>query len=199
MGKASKGSAFERQICGLLSAWWTQDFPEPRDDVFWRTSNSGGRATSRGKQGKDTKHQHGDLTATDPVGEPLCRVLNFELKRGYNRATLSDLLDRPGKAAEQTYEEWIRKAREVQVRAGTLGWLIIHRRDRREALVTGPQELCRDLIGPLARGPIVGLSGFLSVRGQVVGLFQGRLRDFLDLISPRRIWEIAASRKERGL
>jgi len=42
----AKGSSFEREICTILSKWWTNN---ERDDVFWRTAGSGARATTRSK------------------------------------------------------------------------------------------------------------------------------------------------------
>ena len=41
MPKAYKGSEFEREMCKCLSLWWTDS---KRDDVFWRSAQSGGRA-----------------------------------------------------------------------------------------------------------------------------------------------------------
>jgi len=40
----AKGGEFERDISRFLSRWWTYG---ERDDVFWRTSASGARATTR--------------------------------------------------------------------------------------------------------------------------------------------------------
>ena len=133
--RASKGSAFEREICKRLSLWWTQDEPEPQDDVFWRTSNSGGRATVRSRKGKRTRQHHGDVCAVDERGRPFTDLVTIELKRGYNRATLQDLLDKPDGAAEQTHEAWLRKARENSEAAGSYSWLLIVKRDKREPLV----------------------------------------------------------------
>ncbi|MBM3120244.1 MAG: hypothetical protein FJ006_12010, partial [Chloroflexi bacterium] len=60
---SSKGASFERDISRQLSLWWTHG---ERDDVFWRSSMSGGRATVRAKKGQKTAYQNGDITATDP-------------------------------------------------------------------------------------------------------------------------------------
>lgn len=58
MNPKSKGNSFEREICKKLSLWLSND---KMDDVFWRTSNSGGRYTSRKKVGKTTENQIGDI------------------------------------------------------------------------------------------------------------------------------------------
>jgi hypothetical protein len=76
-GGSHKGGQFERDMCTLFSKWWTED---ERDDVFWRTSGSGARATTRGKRGKDTCDQHGDMTCIDPCGKPLIDAFCFEFK-----------------------------------------------------------------------------------------------------------------------
>ena len=137
----NKGNAFEREICRQLSLWWTQHLPTPRDDVFWRTASSGGRATQRAKSGKQTKGHYGDVCASDPIGQPLLDMVTIELKRGYNHCTLHDLLDKPEGAVQQTYEKWIKQAQEESCLAGTKGWLIIHKRDRREPVVLMPSFL----------------------------------------------------------
>lgn len=78
----SKGSSFEREVCCLLSKWWTGG---KRDDIFYRSNSSGGRFTARKKSGKDTAYQGGDVTFTDPSGEPLIKEWNIELKSGYGK------------------------------------------------------------------------------------------------------------------
>lgn len=75
-----KGSAFEREVSKILSVWWTSN---DRDDIFWKTSGSGGRATSRRKTGKDTAFSTADITFSDPLGEPLIKIWNIEAKSGY--------------------------------------------------------------------------------------------------------------------
>ena len=138
MAKSSKGSAFERLICTELSLWWTDG---ERDDVFWRTSISGGRATTRGKKGKQTTGQHGDVAATDPIGKPLIDLITIEIKRGYSKSSIQDLIDRSDKSAQQEYEKWIDKAITSSEAAGSDFWMIITRRDQRKAIVLMPQDL----------------------------------------------------------
>jgi hypothetical protein len=142
--RAGKGSSFEREICRLLSVWWTGD--SDADVIFWRTSQSGGRATARRKTGRRTAAAHcGDLAAIAASGEPLTRAVVFELKRGYRTAALHDLLDRPVRAAAQVWEEWIAQAQEASANAGTRYWAVIHRRDRRECLIVVPRALLWNL------------------------------------------------------
>lgn len=128
-----KGSQFEREVCRDLSRWWTQD--EDRDDVFWRSSNSGGRATVRGRRGKKTHGQAGDIAATDPIGGPLLQFITIEAKRGYSSHTIAELLDRPKGAAQQMWEAWIQQAVEAAQRNGSFSWMIIAKRDKRDRIV----------------------------------------------------------------
>ena len=136
--KSKKGRSFERFICCLLSSWWTNG---ERDDVFWHSSGSGARATVRSKLGKSTTNSHGDVSALDDIGKPLLQMFCIELKRGYNRFTIHDLLDKPNKAKKQKWEEWIDKAQKSADLAGSKSWMIINKRDRKEALVVIPYNI----------------------------------------------------------
>ena len=113
---AHKGSRWERELCKRFSLWWTLG---ERDDCFWRTSQSGGRATQRSKKNKTTVNQYGDMAATDAVGQSLIDLLTFEFKRGYNSATIQDLLDKPKTGKPSVYEKWIDKAMEDCIAAGS--------------------------------------------------------------------------------
>lgn len=128
-----KGSAFEREICKKLSLWWTDG---GRDDVFWRTASSGGRATARGR--KSTFGQHGDVQATDPIGQPLMDLCTIEIKRGYSKSTLSDLLDRVPKKedSKSQYQEFIEQAiTDCERRSGKGEWILLVKRDYKEVVL----------------------------------------------------------------
>lgn len=145
MGKSSKGSVFEREFCKRLGLWWTQDLPEPRDDVFWRTPTSGARATSRRKRGRQTRNQYGDVMATDLVGQPLLDLVVFELKRGYNRVSCQDLLDckngQRGGGKGKNWFDWIDHCESVADHAGVPYWVLVVRRDSRSPLIAMPLDL----------------------------------------------------------
>ena len=141
----AKGSEFEREICKELSRWWTGG---KRDDVFWRTAMSGGRATVRSRQGKTTAGSYGDITAIDPVGFPFLKAFAMELKRGYNKATIHEIMDAPSKAAEQTIITWIKQVEASRVQSNARWWMIIHRRDRRVPMVYLPRVAAQALLGP---------------------------------------------------
>jgi len=145
MGRAKKGSSFEREICVTLSKWWTEGM---RDDVFWRTSQSGGRAKLRGRKGKDTHGQHGDIIAVDPIGEPLIDLFTIELKRGYATATPYDVIDRYISASMQKWEKWIAQVYESHEQAGSFAWWLITRRDFRESILFMPLDVFLQLTPP---------------------------------------------------
>lgn len=151
----AKGGAYERDISRILSLWWTDG---ARDDVFWRSYGSGGRATVRRKKDKTTAGGTGDIVATDEVGLPFTRLVTTEIKRGYSTkrrgkakvhndrgASLHEMLDpaRPVKSA--VWPQWILQARTAADTAGTPYWAIIHRRDKRVAVIAVPFRLLKDL------------------------------------------------------
>ena len=130
-----KGQSFEREICKLLSRWWTNG---ERDDIFWRSSNSGGRAKTRSRQGKRTFGGYGDVQATDPIGQPLLDLCTIELKRGYSNSTIGDVLDAKPNAKPQQWELFVQQVMEDQTNAGVPYWLLITRRNQRMPLVFMP-------------------------------------------------------------
>lgn len=122
----AKGGDFEREICKKLSAWWTYD---DRDDVFWRSSQSGGRATVRFRKGKRTAGSYGDITALDPIGEPLMKLFTIELKRGQKHGEPGNLIDGTGEVKCHSFLQAIKQAKEAHKIAGSKAWLLISKRD----------------------------------------------------------------------
>lgn len=129
MSKSNKGSAFERLICKQLSLWWSGD----RDDLFWRSSQSGGRATQRFKKGKTTYGSYGDVAAVDPKGKWLLKAFTIELKRGYPKAIPGDLLDSNG--SKNLWAQWLLQARRSAEQARSKGWMLIAKRNHRVPMV----------------------------------------------------------------
>ena len=140
-GRSKKGSAFERVVSKQLSLWWTHG---ERDDVFWRTSGSGARAKTRSKTGEKTFGQYGDVQATDPIGQPLIDWVTIEIKKGYSKNTFQDLVDAMPKQ-KPVFGQFIDQARTDHKNAESEWWLLISKRDQREALVTMPLILWRFL------------------------------------------------------
>ena len=73
-----KGGDFERVCCRRFSRWVSGG---TRDDLFWRSATSGGRATFLLRtQGTKSPAQAGDMTAIDPAGYPLAAQCLLEFK-----------------------------------------------------------------------------------------------------------------------
>ena len=65
-GGKAKGAEFERQVCKRLSMWISRG---TRDDLFWRSAMSGGRATIGKAAGADRGAQVGDVSAISDGGK----------------------------------------------------------------------------------------------------------------------------------
>jgi hypothetical protein len=187
---ANKGGQFERDLCRVLSVWWAGD---PDTDVlFWRTSQSGGRATQRAKSGRRTHAAHcGDIAALDERGAPLTRLITFEAKRGYPATTLHAMLDhhpsRPFPKSD-TYPHWIDQASAAAAHAGTPYWCVVHARPGRDWMATLPAALF-DALDCTPR----------TVSPPLVRIFTGKidlvcckLTAFLDGVTPAEIRRVAA-------
>lgn len=192
-----KGPAWEREVCKILSRWWTKDFIEPFDSVFWRTAGSGARATTRGKKGKLTKYQHGDVTFIDPIGEPFIRSFTIELKRGYSTSTIMDIVDKHNQRS--VYAEWIAKLAEQSYQQGSYSWLLITRRDQRVPMVFMPEDKLLFLIN---KPQYVGTFGSPVIRvrclindkpHEIIGI---TLEEWTREVAPRRV-RIVANRDKR--
>lgn len=124
----AKGSAFEREISKRLSKWWTQNENPPRDDIFWRSQTSGGRATQRMKSGKTTFGSYGDIAAVDPMGQRLLRFWTIELKRGRSHGSPWELIESSGNGCN--FRDTLLQVIRSQRHAGSQGWLLISKKDR---------------------------------------------------------------------
>lgn len=179
-----KGSAFEREICKRLSEWWTDG---RRGDIFWRTTTSGARATTRAAKGQSTYGQYGDIQATDPIGGPLLKLICFELKCGYPAVSVGDLIDTVN--GGKVWNEWIKKAKRSAEGAKSCHWMIVFKKGRRQSMVVYPSNLHEEF--GLRGGVVVenGLRtcGWLRCPGvaQVTGdLIVTPLEDLLSAVSP---------------
>lgn len=142
--KSLKGGQYERECCRFLSVWFSGD--EEQDDWFWRSSQSGGRATTRAKTGKRTVGNCGDVAAECPEAAIFTSVVTPEIKRGYNRtAHLADILEYGArhwkKPVEGSMAQFIKQAHDASKRASTPYWWIIHRRDKHRAYIVMPRSL----------------------------------------------------------
>jgi len=92
-GGKSKGASFEREVCVLLSKWVTSG---TREDVFWRSALSGGRATIAHAKGRSLSTQVGDLSCIHPMGNRFINTFAVEVKF-YAKLDYEGLLTGKGK------------------------------------------------------------------------------------------------------
>lgn len=76
-GGKQKGSQFEREVCVQLSKWITDG---EREDVYWRSAMSGGRATVAHRKGKHHSTQVGDISCIHPAGHKFSEAFAIECK-----------------------------------------------------------------------------------------------------------------------
>lgn len=139
-----KGPQFEREFSKQLSLWWSDG---EEDDLFWRSSASGARATTRAKTRQRTHGQYGDICATHPGAVPFTDAFTIELKRGYASQNFMDLIDRPETINQTQWEEWIQKAHTNSILSESLvGWLLVIRRDKRRPIVVMPRAALETLL-----------------------------------------------------
>lgn len=187
MGRSAKGSKYERDVCRQLSEWWSQG---ERDDIFWRTAASGGRATQRNKSKRRTFGQYGDIQAVDPIGSPFMRLVTLELKRGYSKSSFADAVDRSLLAAPQMWEDFVEQASTAAELSGTPFWMLVQKRDSREALVFFPRSFYVALdaaeIDLTAARPLVSMRLNLRQKkgARKEWVYAMRLAEFLKLVSP---------------
>ncbi len=80
-GSKQKGGSFERKIAVELSKWISSG---EREDLLWRSSMSGGRATVARKSGKELQTQAGDLSAIHPLAQSFISRFYPEIKHYKN-------------------------------------------------------------------------------------------------------------------
>jgi len=189
----AKGAPFERELSKQLSLWWTADEDEPSDAVFWRTSQSGGRATTREKSGKKTTGQYGDITATDPIGQPLIELVSIEAKNGYNNRDIMQFLDAK-KIPKASLLEFINQASRDALRAEVPYWWMIHKRDRKQPMLYTTPGFLLDLT-KINTGIVFLSSAILTVGGRMIGAVPWE--DFLNIVEAKvvkRLWRKTCSK-----
>ena len=93
-GGKAKGAEFERQTCKSLSLWISKG---TREDIFWRSAMSGGRATIGLAEGKNLASQSGDISAVDALGFKFTQRFYVECKFYKDLQLKNVLIDGPSK------------------------------------------------------------------------------------------------------
>lgn len=162
-GGKAKGSEYEREICKKLSRWVSGG---QREDLFWRSAMSGGRATVGKRKGKDLARHAGDISATAPEGHILTDDFYIECKRYADLNLASFIFKGVGKLAS-FWKEAIEQAE-----AHNKIPMLIAREDRGETFVLLPCE------SMLARG-FVGYSYQFNSAAWLLRLQQARVDIFI--------------------
>lgn len=94
-GGKQKGSQFERDVCRRLSLAVSD-----RDDLFWRSAMSGGRATVAHRKGQLISHVSGDICAVHELGYAFVEEWFVECKFYADLQWAQFLLEDEGKLAQ---------------------------------------------------------------------------------------------------
>ena len=162
----AKGSNFERKMCKRFSLWWTDN---KRDDVFWRTSQSGGRATERQKKNMKTAGGYGDMMATHEIAKPFENIFIMEFKKGYDK-DVGVLILVDGKQKEPTLLKWWNKNEKIKTESNRKFGLIVFQRNRRRPCIVMTTSLFDQLeqhIGQWTQTNLIEID-FVSINSKIV-------------------------------
>jgi hypothetical protein len=112
-------------------------------------------------------------------------MFTVEIKRGYSKDTIAYLLDKPKKGKKQVYEQWFEQAERSRDQAGSISWLLITKRDKREPLIFVPQLTTGLLVD---EGADFNCGVYISISDASRRLVSGMpLQYFLDAVKPEHI------------
>ncbi len=203
---ANKGGSYEREVCKRLSLWWTH---QERDDVFWRSAGSGGRAKVRGRRGVSTYGSDGDIGLLDPIGKPFIDLIMMEIKRGYPHYTLDDILDRAAKSKRQRWEEFHQQVIESWIISKRWTWMLLVKRDNRDEMIYIPHSFFYELIRLGADldccVPLIEVTAEFrcyskgkkpkETKRYITSIAGFRFNDFLENVGPEMITRLAKCRR----
>lgn len=133
----AKGGQWERTISKRLSLWLSKD---ERDDLFWRASQSGGRATQRAKQGKKTANSYGDICSQHSSSALFIDTFVLELKRGYtDQIKILNALD--GSKKIPTIIAFWNQCEKDRIESGRAYSLVLFKRDRCKEMIVFRRSL----------------------------------------------------------
>lgn len=146
----AKGSAFERKVCERFSLWVSN---LTREDVYWRSAMSGGRATLklRKDRGREFSAQSGDISAIHPLGNLLLNYFVIECKFLRNLGLEQLIWAKQGKL-ENIWKKPRKEARAVGKEP-----LVVAKQNHRQELVLTTEaglELLRLGLPPTAKLPL---------------------------------------------
>lgn len=159
-GGKAKGAQFERRICVQLSRWLTKG---EREDCFWRSAMSGGRATVRFKKGKSTHAATGDLTATSQEAHAFLSKFVVECKHVADLNLRAALIDGAGPLRDY----WLQVSTDA-IRSGKMP-LLIACQNRFPPLVFMWASQCSTYFGAISQ---IECGRFFKFEGYRVSMFK---------------------------
>ena len=161
-GSQQKGSAFERDVCKKLSLWISHD---EREDIFWRSAMSGGRATVAMRD-RNTKlsSQAGDISLVDPLGAEFITRFMIECKF-YKDLQLAVALT---KGKGKLIEFW-NVAKEEAYTHGKLP-ILVAKQNRLPTMVVLPFEWTCDIGVNKVRATLWGVEAYVLAFDDFLGL-----------------------------
>lgn len=168
-GGKSKGGAYERLVCEMLSLWMSHGTDS---DWFWRTAGSGSRGTNRKSKGMQA-NQVGDIVAIDERGASLTNKFFIECKF-YKNLQLDSLIY--GTPKDGSILEFWNKTKADALFFGKKPMIIARQNNKKDLI--GIDWVTKYVVGddnhnlrPLASYPIRSLHLYL-------------LEDFLKVVDP---------------
>jgi hypothetical protein len=123
--------------------------------------------------------------------------MTLELKRGYNRSHIHEIIDKPPGEKPTQIEAFVNQAVLAHEREGSYAWGLILRRDRRDCWIYIPTYLVHDLDAGALRACPPHLQFIASVRHpkqppRIMSIAGYTLENFLAAVQPatiQKLWE----------
>lgn len=202
-----KGNKFESDIAKQLSLWISNN---ERDDLLFKTSGSGSRATHRMKNNQCTANSCGDLGYLDAVAEPYMKDYLFELKSGYTQKSkivkdkksgklvirktgrhfsLADLLDGWSRGAKPLLVEWLDKAKKEAEQHDKKNFVIIYSRDYKDSCIVFQKDNFKEIEKNNYYSFNMHDGKIAWIDFELYSIVVVRLQDFLDWCKPESLYE----------
>lgn len=179
MGQKSKqkGAGFERQIAKTLSLWLSHG---DRDDLLWRSSLSGGRATLQVQSGNTVGNQSGDLSPIGAEAMDFSQYFTVECKH-YKDIFLTDIVYglRKGDGIGKFWEQAKNDADQAEKFP-----LLIAKQNFGKEIIAMPQHIMLQVQKD---------KNFYPAHADILPASIVKLEDFLENVTPEELIEIVSN------
>lgn len=181
-----KGAEFERTVCKKLSMWASGML---REDLFWRSAMSGGRATFETRKSREQKgklsNQAGDVSSISEIGMPLVETFFLEAKH-YADLKMDGIVYGATGELRAIWEEPLDKAKMYQ----KIPLVIAKENFRQPLLLTNEEGSCL-----LSKATKEGFSFALKAYFPIIGMHVFLFRDLLGSIDYNKLCSIIKANK----